>query len=523
MAARQFNVFLLKEDESPSSAVRADAAADRHALRRGLGFTGYVYVRRSPSVTPSWVSFLNEGLAEALQQITNRHNSALLCLTAEGRSFAITFGYGRSLLRDDAYERRFGLRVVLNRVDPQKLRSLDTHVFEDLAVQTKRQVSRPTGVANFGIDLARDIVRAVTGEPDDPVLGRRISGSDSVVVSVERDFEDLDELCGTLLQAYEDDRYKESFGWVDHVARVTDKALIRTLDSGMVEQLCGGDTESVYLAPPEPVEWGDIEGVRYRGTRDAAAYPDLDMDKYVELVHGPENVTLEGLKRHRVDVISARQGAPLFSWSLYDCVVHERQGNPALFALVGGDWLQAELGFTASVEAELGAIQVATLDLPSARRGEDEEDYNVRAAQERSGLACLDRQFVRMPDTGPIEACDLFGQERVLRHLKQRRSSAMLSHLWNQGLVSSELLASTRPFREQLVSLLASHPLLAAQIDLDRFDPRQFRVQFGLIGGRRSPFPAVLPFFSKVSLVNVARRLRLYGFTVELMHIPRTA
>src|SRR5688500_2333328 len=41
------------------------------------------------------------------------------------RTFLLSFGHGFHLLRDEAIERDFGVRVTLNSVEPRKLRSLD--------------------------------------------------------------------------------------------------------------------------------------------------------------------------------------------------------------------------------------------------------------------------------------------------------------------------------------------------------------------------------------------------------------
>src|SRR5690606_10645263 len=112
--------------------------------------------------------------------------SGLLILKAAERYFALSFGFGRNFLDPSKIERRFGLKVALNRIDAQQIRSLDTKTFEDMVVSKTTQTSKNAELSNFGVDAVRDLLRAVTGKPSDESLGRTITGSDALVLTTKR-------------------------------------------------------------------------------------------------------------------------------------------------------------------------------------------------------------------------------------------------------------------------------------------------------------------------------------------------
>ena len=89
---------------------------------------------------------------------------------------ASPFGQGRHQLHHEAFELDFGLKVTLNSVDADKLRSLDVRTIEEVTVHTRRQVSRSSSLDAFNVDIQRDLLGSVTGEPSDTSLAKRLTG-----------------------------------------------------------------------------------------------------------------------------------------------------------------------------------------------------------------------------------------------------------------------------------------------------------------------------------------------------------
>lgn len=78
--------------------------------------------------------------------------------------------------------RRAGLRSEgrPNTVAPDGLKSVDAKTIEETTLHTRRDVSRDSAFAAFGLDPSRDLLRAVTGTPQDGTLAHRLTGADSL-------------------------------------------------------------------------------------------------------------------------------------------------------------------------------------------------------------------------------------------------------------------------------------------------------------------------------------------------------
>lgn len=111
---------------------------------------------------------------------------------------AIVFGYGRSFLKEECIERNFGLKVALNIINPNKMRSINAATIEDMVVTTQRQASYSTTQDEFGLNVTNDIMKGLTGEPYDAIYGNHISGKDSLVVSVFMEIAELKEKLGIM-------------------------------------------------------------------------------------------------------------------------------------------------------------------------------------------------------------------------------------------------------------------------------------------------------------------------------------
>ena len=90
-----------------------------------------------------------------------------MLIKRKNRIFAFTFGHGKHLLKPEAYERGFGLRLVLNNCEVNKLKSLDSSTVDSVTVQARTQTSKSSEISEFQIDDSRDLLKAVTAEASD--------------------------------------------------------------------------------------------------------------------------------------------------------------------------------------------------------------------------------------------------------------------------------------------------------------------------------------------------------------------
>ena len=303
MKSRRLTFYLLREDIAAfDDALDRDKASVTVEIDPSSGIDGRFFYVRPQSSVPTWVGFVQPLLTDPLSGIRSASTSALLLLRTSDRIFALTFGYGRSLLDLSKIECQFGLRVALNRIDPRQIRSLDTKTFEDIVVSTNTQASKSAELPTFGVDISRDILRAVTGEPRDQAFSKRIAGADSLVMGVKKTASELPAICDDLLTAFTADEYKTDFGWIDQLSLVRDSATAEALNGLLIEQLRTGATGSTHLAMPETIAWEAIDGFKIAGTR-SHIYEDLDLDDYLRRL-GDEcvTITLENLKTRSVSV-----------------------------------------------------------------------------------------------------------------------------------------------------------------------------------------------------------------------------
>jgi uncharacterized protein (TIGR04141 family) len=497
--------LLLKDDLADFDSALVEGADVRPiAVDPDAGFEGELYIERRAPRPPSWAGFVQTGVTDDLNALVNASTSAVLLLRAGGRMFALTFGYGRHLLRPDVMVRDFGLKVVLNTVDPDRLRSVELRVIEDVVINRRTDVSKASSPGSFGLDPGRDILRGVAGQPTDRNLyGRQLVGSDALIANLPVEFADLDDVAVRLLAAYQDTAYRHRFGWVDHVRQEREPDRIATLDALLLEAIQGDADPGPYLAPPGLLEWSNVE---FGYSRDRGRHLDLDLDDYLANVD-IEALDVPALRKHDVRVYSMGSTEVRDHWTLYDCLVFETRHDGGSFVLSEGQWFKVDGGLVEEVATKLAAIPLSTVDLPLARDGEGEPAYNRRAAADRpNGRALLDADESQVAsERGPIEICDLMTDRGEFIHVKRKTQSQRLSVLFAQGRISAEVFRQDSQFRERVrAKLLGTHPDIANLIPAAhvRFNPHAFETVYAVVTNRPAGFPINLPFFSRLNLVR---------------------
>jgi uncharacterized protein (TIGR04141 family) len=131
-----------------------------------------------------------------------------------------------------------------------------------------------------------------------------------------------------------------------------------------------------------------------------------------------------------------------------------------------------------------------------------------------------------LPDEHGIEPADLVCSSGALIHVKRKGKSSVLSHLFLQVANSCELLRRSPPAWQQLSQLIreraASDPVIAsieAAHAAARNRESELEVAFAFLGDWSGKTITSLPLFSRISMVNEARRVSNLGFrpTVALI------
>lgn len=317
---RNFTVYLLKEGiESPDIFEdRVDDAAI--SVEHDGQLIGDLYVMRSHQRPPRWAQHF-EGLVDTSVFGVGGYSSAIL-LVRRKRTFAVTFGQGRHLLRNEAIEEHFGLRTAINILKAEGIRSIDKRRLDVVALQSREQSSREVGATEFGIDIEQDLLRAITGRPQDVALGEQVSGTDSIKVRVKSSLAELHEYLDKYLEKYESDDYKESFAWIDHLSEIRDKSKTENLNNELVKKIQEGDFSRTWLAAPDIIDWSTIAGFRYNAPKKGDLHPDINWQDCIATFPADREIDIHLLKDWSVISIDDFDNK-CNKWSVYKCIYAE--------------------------------------------------------------------------------------------------------------------------------------------------------------------------------------------------------
>lgn len=504
------------------------------------GEFGTLFIRKPVTETePEWLDFVRKGLVNTspLAKLKNRSVSAILLIEQSGRQFVLSFGHGRFMVEPRLIEDRFGIRVVLNSISPEKVASIDRQTFDASPRISRVQTIKASAVSDFMISPEQDLLRGLVGftKPEyQKSLGGLIAGIDSFKTSVAIELSELPDILKVALERSESKDYlardsqgnNSQFAWVENLLPVKDKMLIDELDQKLWDRLAARDLANMWLAVPDIVDWSQVTGFCYSTASDADIEVGLDLARFLTTLR--TGATIETVKRREILMLMA-SGVPPQRFSAFKCIYAEIKKNMDLFILHVGSWFRVEGAFQSLVENYFTSLPRKTFGAPFMQyQHTGEGPYNeavCAAAPQTHGM--LDRRLVQFGGTyDKIEVCDILkvpptGTNGAIEfiHVKRGRSSANLSHLFSQGLVASTLLVRESKFvtevNRQLVDL-GFTPLP------NKFSASGNEVVYAIIDGPAGT-PLDIPFFSKVTLQNCGKSISAFGYSVCLMHIPESA
>lgn len=498
---------------TPEEIILAPHRLAQHRLDLGGSTIATLFVKRTTPRTPDWGSFL-AGYVASAELGRTASAGAVLLVPIHNRTFALTFGTGRYLLLPDVTQPRFGLRVALNCLGENTVRSIDKDSLDRLARHTREQASRDATAREFGLDIEQDLLRAVTGTPADETLGRRLTGRDALTISVAITIVNLPEMLERLAAKAKETTYQQNFPWVDQLSHITDARRVDTLDATLVHRLRMGQQESIWMAVPEPVDWERVRGFRFSSRRSTPEYQDIHLRSFLDTLDDVAALDRETLDRP-VNVID-HEGQRLHRWRAYRCLYCEAEVQGQSFVLSGGNWYQVDDEFVESVNAAYDRIPNFDANLPLYEDASEAAYVRRIAAANPVAFAAMDQKVVAYGGgRSKIEFCDLYTNERDVLHIKRYGQASALSHLFAQGLTFGEVFLTEQSLRERFNELVPeTHRITNVQ---QRPNAGEYRVVFAVISDR--PGPLVLPFFSRLNIKHAARRLEAYGYRVAKLKI----
>lgn len=523
---QKLSIRLLKIELEPNDVLREGVELENWATIEGAK----IALDTMGGNAPKWSNFLQLSTEEK-NKIYNHTAYGLVFLNTSGRWFAISFGMGHVKLDSGGFEQDFGLRVVLNSVDPEQLKSADVRTPDENTLSRRSQTSRGSDQTAFSIDVERDIIRGLAGTPKDKEFAIRVAGTDALSIDRRAKVSDLTQVCDDVFAMYGEEHYKDHFRWVDQIRHVREEALLEKLNEAAAAKLDvilkGADADGVHLAFPVIYDPEKGANIRYKGFRSKLMYPDLDLSGYLDALEEREIESytrdcLEGHRVHEVDDEGKDRGS---SWKISDCLVLEAVLDANTYVLSGGRWYQIDNDLASQVQKFFEDMPRDAL--PDALFDENEETYNARMKATQADLLCLDRKLITPSGwSTTMEACDFLGNDSRLIHVKDKTSSSRLSHLFNQGTVSARVLIVDNAARDLVRTKIVEVQGETAQTGFeelmpsagDDFRSSDFKVVYAVIGSGDQP---KLPFFSMVTLRQAVRELQALGYKSSFAWITK--
>ena len=494
------------------------------AVKAGMGYEGTLWYRDGRRNAPKWRDFLQPGFDDELPEFKTTSQAAVLFLNIGTRIVAFTFGQGRHLIDVDRCEPDFGLRTALNLSKPGTLTSIDLHTFEERTKHTRIHLSSKGSVDAFGLDVNRDIMRAVAGESKEPNVCRDVAGSEQTLAIIARvEIATLGATAAALLAAFHRTDYQENYQWVDNLARVKSATLVGQLDTELIRLIDANAIGSISLAVPEPLDPIDVEYVAYR--KDGEPVQELSIPGYLAARKRQVPLLVHHMRdNHAIWIKRVDQPSMVRGQSIYKCIVAEVDFQGHLYVLTNGSWFKLNQHFATIVRNFVGSLPESAVQLPGWNGSDPEGKYNEDAANADTSVLLLDKKLARCyGNSSAVEICDLLTTNRQIIHVKRRdKCSSGLSHLFMQGRNSGEMLVHDPAFLiETRRKITEVNPAFPGQIPATGFKPTDYEVVYALMGADTDAVRQRLPFFSQLTLMNSVRSLTALGYKVTVKGIPR--
>lgn len=520
--SRPFSIYLLKTGHDASNSLKENHHLKDTVDARSAPERASLFILDSAPTVPWWKHFF--GIQQEIKQVSK---GALVFLPVRERTFALSFGHVYHKLKDESYEYDFGLRVTLNCVDPNELKSTDT--LEPGAARRQRtQVPIGSDLTYFDFDRDSSILKCLTGKVKGQYanLFKHATGSSSLLISTDTAPTGLIDLCGQLLDLYNSDEYRVAFPDIQNIAPVRDPTVIEALNEELL-QAFRAKNGNLYLAIPEIVDYQNgPHYASFSGVGPSMVFEDVFIDEYYSYLESNaadlNSVGYEDLKCHGLNLKNENDEL-LKHFSILNCLIFDAASDTEQsYHLSDGKWYRVENSYLEKLKASLDPLCIEAPLRPFAH--ESEGKYNEAVAEEDGSFICLDMTNISPRGETQIEPCDLYsvdGRLGIFYHIKVSTLSPQLSHLFNQGTNSIELLKLEPESVQRLRALIDAR---ASDQTRDGFlapiEREAFGVCFGIVTHKdKAARSENLPLFSRISLMRNAKALQLMGTACRLSFI----
>jgi uncharacterized protein (TIGR04141 family) len=464
----------------------------------------------------------------------NRNAVAVLLIPIDARVFAITYGLGFLIIDQGLVEQGFGLRFAIRKLDPARVRAVTRNILEQGARVDRNSVPNGQRVEDFAIEEYGEIISRLAGPSAAEGLtftrGRSVSfslkASDSLGLPIGKEPGDLLADLREIARVVDSDPPTSELAFIEQLRAIKTKdPRLPDLKMALSSQLDEPEVGNVALSFPweGDDDRGDAQTYRLKvpgGLRGGQIVNDIDLAaistafSQIPLEDRAKTLTqatIQAFDDEEAESAISR-AIPISKWISAEVTL-----GPTRFFFRDGLWYEVGPGYVDHLHRRVRSILAtpSPVTLPAWNADEDEEAYNDRVGRE-PGFICLDRKLVptEMHPGRGIELCDLLGPDGELIHVKKAAKSAPLSHLFAQGMVSTEQLLFDEEARTRLAEIAAAEkPGFSLPAD---WQPRHVVFAIGL---KRGLSPDTLFTFSQVVMVRCVDRLRYRQVKVSVVGI----
>lgn len=485
----------------------------------------------------------NPDWAKHFRQITNLEVAlagsapfAVILVPIDQWVCAVTWGTGRYLLDDVMADDGFGLAFGIRRLDPAKLRTVNSSLLDISARVTQKSFPSGSPLVGFGVESAGELVNGLRGPANvegltyhDATNGKQCSirAGNSLAIQIGKSAEDfiadLREICRIADESDADSPLR----FITQVRPLaTNDPRLAGLERRLATAL-GGDDQFGPLglcwptAASNVVEEANSFDVVGLSRRDGL---DLTDDLAIEAITRyfadvPLLARVAELKNGRLAPCEDENGQnPLTRpISLHKWIAFETSVDHSTFCLHQGRWYEIGQDTVARVRAEAAALMTNKSSLVFAhwtptRKQDDEQLYCTAAAGQQPGCLCLDRNLARTPMHPKFELADIVGPLNELVHVKWLGGAAAASHLFTQARVSAWSLRFEPEALQQLDAKVH-------QLDSHRHVDERPQTVVLAAAGRRWQVTELFTL-SLIGLLRLNDDLRYLGFDLQFADIP---
>jgi uncharacterized protein (TIGR04141 family) len=514
--SRGFSIYLLKDTFSPQNALKDD-----HTLQlleednTNLPSNSIMYIADTPGSPPWWKNYW--GIKRNLKQV---QKGSLVFLAVDNNWLALTFGMTYHQLKDNSYEYDFGLKTTLNALDPEKIKSTDILQPEN----AKRQrVQSPTASNLNFFDIKQDetIIKKLTGAVKSEYIDlfRNVTGASSLRISSSLPPNEITNLCREIIEIYNKNDYIQSFPDIQNIVPVRDPDKINELNQNLLAAFENAPVDLV-LSIPEIIDYSTSFKIKFNGAgRSNSEYSDVYIGAYrAYLVE--RNITevtdISIFNHHHMSIVD-ENGIQIKQYTIYKCFLYDCEINGLTYHLTEGEWYQIDTDYINKLENALNPYFLDTHSFLHQCDSKREDDYNISVKNTNANVICLDKKNISINGQTQIEPCDLItlldGKVNLI-HIKISTRSSNLSHLFNQGVNSIELLRMEEESREKLKTLVNNNNFDSL------IDTGDFSVTYGIITKKDAIGKSrKLPIFSRISLLRSVNTLKIMNIPCSIFFI----